>query len=67
MVKRISTILADMDAGTDLEALSRPSLRLHELKGDLAGFWSVSVNGQWRIIFTHDNGDFDNLDLVDYH
>lgn len=64
---RISTILADMDAGTSLDALSRQSLRLHELKGERKGTWSVTVNGPWRITFTHESGKFDLLDLEQYH
>ena len=67
LIGRINTILSDMEAGQDLDALSRPSLRLHELTGDRKGTWSVSVNAQWRMTFTHDNGEFDNIDLEDYH
>ena len=65
--RRISIILADLDAATSLDDLSRPSLRLHELKGERKGTWSVSVNGAWRITFTHDDGKFDVLDLEQYH
>ena len=64
---RISIILADLDAATSLDDLSRPSLRLHELKGERKGTWSVSVTGAWRITFTHDDGKFDVLDLEQYH
>ena len=67
LIGRINTILSDMEAGQDLDALSRPSLRLHELTGDRKGTWSVSVNAQWRMTFTHKNGEFDNIDLEDYH
>jgi proteic killer suppression protein len=37
------------------------------LKGDLAGFWSVSVSGNWRIVFRFDGGHVCDVDLVDYH
>ena len=67
LVERIATILADMDAGISLDALSRPSLRLHELKGDRKGTFSVSVSGQWRITFTFEGQYFDNINLEDYH
>ena len=35
-----------------------PSLRLHELHGKLAGIWSISISGGYRIIFERmRNGD----------
>jgi toxin HigB-1 len=37
------------------------------LKGDLHGFWSVAVSGNWRIIFRFENGDAYEVDLIDYH
>jgi proteic killer suppression protein len=44
-----------------------PGWRLHQLKGDLQGFWSVTVSGNWRIIFRFEKGDAFDVDLVDYH
>jgi toxin HigB-1 len=41
--------------------------RLHRLTGDRAGFWSLTVTGNWRLIFRFDRGDALDLDLVDYH
>lgn len=37
------------------------------LKGDLKGFWSVSVSGNWRIVFRFEKGDAFDVDLIDYH
>jgi len=37
------------------------------LKGELKGFWSVTVSGNWRVIFRFENGDAFDVDLVDYH
>lgn len=51
----------------DLEGLS--FLKPHPLKGDLLGFWAMSITGNWRIIFKFDNQSsiaYD-VDLVDYH
>ena len=56
-----------MDAADSLDGINLPALRLHKLIGDLKGHWSVSVTGNWRIIFTFENGEFHNLDLIDYH
>lgn len=66
--RRIGIILADLDDAQSLDDLTRPSLRLHELKGERKGTWSVSVNGPWRITFTNlGGGKFDVLDLEQYH
>lgn len=44
-----------------------PGFRLHPLKGDLAGYWSVTVSGNWRIVFRFDGTDIRGVDLIDYH
>jgi proteic killer suppression protein len=44
-----------------------PGLRFHQLKGDLAGFYSVYVSGNWRVIFYFENGQAIDVDLIDYH
>jgi proteic killer suppression protein len=44
-----------------------PGLRLHPLKGNLVGYWSVSVSGNWRIVFRFDGVNVRDVDLVDYH
>jgi proteic killer suppression protein len=44
-----------------------PGLQLHQLKGDLAGFYAVSVSGNWRVIFRFEEGQATDVDLIDYH
>ena len=44
-----------------------PSNRLEKLKGDLRGYYSIRVNDQWRIIFKWENGNAENVTLIDYH
>lgn len=44
-----------------------PGFRLHLLAGSLKGFWSVSVNGNWRIVFRFEEGKANDINLVDYH
>jgi toxin HigB-1 len=66
-LRKIRQILALLDAASSLDDLNFPTFRLHPLKGELKGFWSLWVNGNWRIIFTLENGVVDNVDLVDYH
>ena len=44
-----------------------PSNRLEKLKGSLKEFYSIRINSQWRIIFKWNNGNADQVELVDYH
>jgi len=64
---KIERVLARLDEATSPAGLDLPGHRLHPLKGDLAGFWSVTISGNWRIIFRFDGGDARDVDLVDYH
>ena len=48
-------------------ALDLPGYRLHRLKGDLKGFWSVTVRANWRIVFRFDGNHTVDVDFVDYH
>jgi toxin HigB-1 len=41
--------------------------KLHPLTGDLAGFWSLTVTRNWRLVFRFEDGDAYDLDLMDYH
>jgi proteic killer suppression protein len=67
LVPRISRILARLDVARLPEHLNLPGWRLHPLKGDLRGFWSVSVSANLRIVFRFHDGDACDVDLVDYH
>lgn len=44
-----------------------PGWRLHILHGELQGFWSITVNGNWRLIFQFINNDVELVDYLDYH
>ena len=67
MGERIRTILAALDSAEIVEDLNRPSFRLHPLKGDRKGQWSITVRANWRIVFRFENGSARDVDLVDYH
>jgi proteic killer suppression protein len=64
---RIADVLAHLDVARRPADLDLPGYRLHPLKGDLKGMWSVTISGNWRIIFRFENGDAFDVDLVDYH
>jgi proteic killer suppression protein len=63
-VERILTVL---NAATTPQALDIPRYRLHPLKGDLKGWWSVTVRANWRIIFRFEGTDAFDVELIDYH
>ena len=44
-----------------------PNWKLHALKGNLAGHWTTTVNGNWRVTFRFENGDALLVDYRDYH
>lgn len=44
-----------------------PGNRLEQLKGSLAGFWSIRINQQWRIIFRWQDGIKQEVKIRDYH
>ena len=44
-----------------------PGLRLHELKGKDKGLQSVTVSGNWRVVFRFSGGDAHDVDYLDYH
>ncbi len=67
LLSRIETILARLDVAEQVRDMDVHSFRLHRLKGDLKGFWSVTVSGNWRIIFRIEGGDVFDVDLIDYH
>jgi proteic killer suppression protein len=67
LVKRLRQILALLDTAFVAEDMNIPGLRFHRLKGDLAGFYSVSVSGNWRVIFRFANSQATDVDLIDYH
>jgi toxin HigB-1 len=48
-------------------AMDLPGFRLHPLKGDREGAWSVWITGNYRLTFEIDGEDATNVDLEDYH
>lgn len=47
--------------------MNAPGWKFHALTGDLAGHYSVWVNGNWRLTFTFEDGDAVLVDYQDYH
>ena len=67
LVDRVEDILARLDAAQTAQALDLPGYRLHPLKGELKGFWAVTVRANWRIIFRFEGVHAHDVELTDYH
>lgn len=65
--ERIALALADLDDAAKPSDLDLPGYHLHPMKGDMKGFWSISISANWRIIFRFEEGDAYDVDLIDYH
>ena len=66
-IERLSDILARLDASTTIADMDLPGFRLHTLKGELKGFWAVTVQANWRVTFRFVEGEALDVDYVDYH
>ena len=64
---KLRDILARLDAARTASDMDMPGLRLHPLKGELKGFWAVTVRANWRVIFRFEDPDALDVDYVDYH
>lgn len=67
LVQKLQNILAVLNRARAPEDMCLPGFRLHSLKGDRKGFWSVTVRANWRVIFRFENGHACDVDLTDYH
>ncbi len=64
---RLRLILSALDAADTIEDMDQPAFRLHPLKGDLKGYWAVTVRANWRVVSQFADGKASNVDLTDYH
>ena len=60
-------MLSRLDDGPLPNAVDLPGWKLHRLKGDRSGVWSVWVTGNLRLTFEIEGLDAANIDLIDYH
>ena len=67
-VSKIRRILTAIDEANEPKEIGLfPGWRPHPLSGDMRGFWSVTVTGNWRIVFRFADGNASELDYLDYH
>ena len=67
LIEDVEDILARLDRAETPQAMNLPGHRLHALKGDLRGFWSLTVRANWRIVFRFEGVDAFDVELTDYH
>ncbi|MGB8433581.1 MAG: type II toxin-antitoxin system RelE/ParE family toxin [Burkholderiales bacterium] len=64
--ERLRLVLSRLQASTNPKDMDLPGLRLHELKGESKGTWSVTVSGNWRVTFRFEGQDALDVNYVDY-
>ena len=64
---RLRRILFPLQEATHPGNADAPGFRLHPLRGDRAGQWSVRVSGNWRVVFRFEDGEAVDVGLIDYH
>jgi proteic killer suppression protein len=70
MADKLRKLLFALETAQNPEQLRRfPGWKLHPLKGDLKGLWSLTVTGNWRLVFRYDEQSniASDIDLIDYH
>lgn len=65
--KKLKMQLAAIDTAQVIDDIDLPGYKLHPLKGEREGIWSISVNGNWRVTFEFKDGNAFILNYEDYH
>lgn len=65
--QKIKMQLVALDTATVIDDMDLPGFRLHPLKGNMKGLWSIDVNKNWRITFEFKAGDVYIVNYEDYH
>jgi proteic killer suppression protein len=65
--RKLEEQLSTLNYAVRPEDMNLPGWDWHPLKSDLAGHWTVSVNGNWRLTFSFEGSDATLVDYQDYH
>lgn len=65
--QKLKRQLTRLDFAKTASDVNLPGWRLHPLTGDLYGYYSIVVNGNWRITFKFEGEDVVLVDYLDYH
>ncbi|MHB1956619.1 MAG: type II toxin-antitoxin system RelE/ParE family toxin [Sulfobacillus sp.] len=55
------------DAAELRDLRTPPGNQLEAMKGKHAGFYSIRINDQWRMVFRWEGGNAQDVHVVDYH
>jgi proteic killer suppression protein len=69
MADKLRKLLFALETADSLDQVNRfPGWKLHPLRGDMKGFWSLTVTGNWRLVFQYDErtNAANDIDLIDY-
>jgi proteic killer suppression protein len=70
MADKLRKLLITLETAQTLDQAGRfPGWKLHPLKGELKGSWSLTITGNWRLVFHYDpeTNTATDIDLIDYH
>jgi proteic killer suppression protein len=65
--RKLRMQLAALDTAQSIEDMDISGYRLHQLKGERKGYWSITVNANWRLTFEFVDGNVHILNYEDYH
>jgi len=64
---KLLRVLSILDVAREPRELEIPGFRTHALPGPLRNHWSISISGNWRVIYRFVDGDVELVDYLDYH
>jgi proteic killer suppression protein len=64
---KLQNLLTRLDDAVSVKDMNVPGFFLHQLQGNIAGHWSIRVNGNWRLTFRFIEGNAEVVDYQDYH
>ena len=65
--KKLRLQLFALDTANLIEDMDIPGFKLHALKGERKGLWSISISGNWRMTFEFKDGNVFIINYEDYH
>jgi toxin HigB-1 len=70
MADKLRKLLLALETAQTLDQVGRfPGWKLHPLKGEMKGSWSLTLTGDWRLVFRYgrETNTATDIDLIDYH
>jgi len=64
---KLLRVLSILDVAREPRELEIPGFRTQALSGSLRNHWSISISGNWRVIYRFVDGDVELVDYLDYH